>query len=466
MSQSIVYDATGAIQSVIVPETGLYDIASEGATGGADAAGDAGGAGAAVSGSFELTAGDVIDILVGEAGEAGTSTEGGGGGGGTFVYDATTGMLLEAAGGGGGAGAGSATSGVPGDPGQAGAADNGGASGGAAGTANSAAQAGDHPVSTTYSFGGGGGGGYYFNGDSTEGYSQGYGGGGGESFITALNGSTGSFGSGGEDGGNGGFGGGGGGQYFYGGGGGGGGFTGGGGGGLNDGYGGGGGSYDRASDALMATGFNTLGDGMVTVTLPDAPCFAAGTRILGQNGDMKVEDIRPGDCLVTLNDGEPAYATVLWAGKRSIDMSRHPEPDLVRPVRIRAGAFGLGLPERDLRLSPHHAVYFEGNLFEAIALVNGNSIFQEYDCTHVTYHHIELAAHGILLAEGLPVESFLDTGNRAMFDGQSVTVLHPEFRTAADAARCAPLVLEGEALAQACDYLDRQLHVRGVASAG
>ncbi len=33
----------------------------------------------------------------------------------------------------------------------------------------------------------------------------------------------------------------------------------------------------------------------------------------------------------------------------------------------------------------------------------------------VAYYHIELENHGVLLAEGLPAESYLDTGNRSSF---------------------------------------------------
>ena len=33
----------------------------------------------------------------------------------------------------------------------------------------------------------------------------------------------------------------------------------------------------------------------------------------------------------------------------------------------------------------------------------------------MTYHHVELEQHAILLAEGAPAESYLDTGNRARF---------------------------------------------------
>jgi hypothetical protein len=44
-------------------------------------------------------------------------------------------------------------------------------------------------------------------------------------------------------------------------------------------------------------------------------------------------------------------------------------------------------------------------------LCNGATIRQE-SVAVVEYYHVELDAHDIMLAEGLPAESYLDTGNR------------------------------------------------------
>jgi hypothetical protein len=179
----------------------------------------------------------------------------------------------------------------------------------------------------------------------------------------------------------------------------------------------------------------------------DIPCFAAGTRILAATGEVLVEDICPGDVLITVRDNGPVTQKVVWTGRRAIDLRRHPAAELVRPIHIRAGAIALGLPERDLRLSPEHAIYLGGNLFTAMSLVNGTTITQEQNTTHVTYHHIELESHDVLLAEGLPCESFLDTGNKTMFENISgITTLHPDFRPGPDAMFCAPLVRDGAAL--------------------
>ncbi|MDE8344544.1 MAG: Hint domain-containing protein [Acidocella sp.] len=188
----------------------------------------------------------------------------------------------------------------------------------------------------------------------------------------------------------------------------------------------------------------TAGANGVIVTIP---CYAAGTHILTSEGEMKVEDLAVGMSVITVREGGPAMREIVWTGKRSIDISRHPDPAIIRPVCIRAGAFEDGLPERDLRVSPHHAVYVNGCLFEAVSLVNGVSIIQETATTHVTYHHIELDAHDVMLAEGLPAESYLNTGSRNMFESVSdVMVLHADFRPAADADFCAPMIREGAAL--------------------
>jgi autotransporter passenger strand-loop-strand repeat protein len=206
-----------------------------------------------------------------------------------------------------------------------------------------------------------------------------------------------------------------------------------------------------ASDFTLSAG---AGDILITT---DIPCFCAGTSLLTMQGEILAEDIRPGDELVTVRDGGPASRKVVWTGKRAIDISRHPRPELVRPVRIIAGAFGDNVPQRDLRLSPLHAVYVNGCLFEAISLVNGITIYQEQNTRHVTYHHIELDAHDIILAEGMPAESFQDTGDRTMFESVSgVTVLHPGFAAPADAKFCAPMVRAGQQL----DRLRAELNER------
>jgi collagen type I/II/III/V/XI/XXIV/XXVII alpha len=192
---------------------------------------------------------------------------------------------------------------------------------------------------------------------------------------------------------------------------------------------------------------NTASDGAVgTDVFLSTVCYVAGTRILTAAGDRVVESLMQGDIILTLAGGELTAQPVKWLGRRRIDLAVHPRPETVAPIRIRRGAFADNVPHNDLLLSPDHAVFVDGKLICARQLVNGTTIRQEKDWTSVEYFHVELDAHAILLAEGLPAESYLNTGNRGFFanSGESL-VLHPDLTDEADyptreAASCAPFV--------------------------
>lgn len=154
------------------------------------------------------------------------------------------------------------------------------------------------------------------------------------------------------------------------------------------------------------------------------PCFAAGTLIRTVHGCVRVEDLRVGDHVVIATGGSRPIA---WIGYRRIDCRRHPRPAAVYPVQIKAHAFARNRPARDLCLSPDHAVFAENVLIPVRHLLNGNGV-RQVACDEVTYYHIELDHHDIVLAEGLPVESYLDTGDRSVFqDANGPIRLHPEF---------------------------------------
>jgi T5SS/PEP-CTERM-associated repeat protein len=194
-------------------------------------------------------------------------------------------------------------------------------------------------------------------------------------------------------------------------------------------------------------------------------CFAAGTRLVGPSGSVAVEEVRVGDLLGTASGGP---RRVVWVGQRTLDCRLHPRPAEVQPVRVRAGAFAPAVPGRDVLLSPDHALFVEGSLIPVRYLINGRSIAQE-PASRITYCHVELASHDVLLAEGLPCESFLDTGNRHAFAAQGGPVaLHPAFACPVEFSRavwaekgCAPLVLEGPALERARRHLLRRAAALG-----
>jgi hypothetical protein len=143
------------------------------------------------------------------------------------------------------------------------------------------------------------------------------------------------------------------------------------------------------------------------------PCFVAGTRIATARGEVPVEGLRVGDRAVALRSRR--FAEITWLGHRRLDCTDHPRGHDVWPVRVAANAFATDMPHRDLLLSPDHALFIDGALVPVRFLVNGATIVQDR-VPQVTYWHVELPSHDVLLANGLPAESYLDTGNRGLFD--------------------------------------------------
>ena len=185
----------------------------------------------------------------------------------------------------------------------------------------------------------------------------------------------------------------------------------------------------------------------VTLAAPPAPeaaCYAEGTRILTAEGEVAIEALRPGCRVVTAAGG---LREVVWTGHRRVDIAHHPRPWDVMPVRVRAHAFGPCQPARDLILSPDHAAYVDGVLIPVRYLLNGASVVQER-ADRITWWHVELDAHDVVLAEGLPAESYLDTGNRSAFSGCGpATRLHPDFaRDIRAAGGYAALAITGAAV--------------------
>ncbi len=290
----IVFMAVGTIQSYVVPATGRYILEAAGAQGGPG--GGPGGKGARVQGTFKLTEGDVLQMVVGQQGTAGTTPHqpAGGGGGGSFVWKSATARLLPAGGGGGGGGSfvwkGAAARLLPTRPLLV--AGGGGGGNGGDGLITMDAARGDGP------------GGRNGQGGATDLGDFHYSGGGGTGWLTpGANGSAPTYCRGGSHwdggmgadysgnrGGNGGFGGGGGGAFIGSGSGGGGGYSGGGGGtqvGLG---GGGGGSYIGGENQINTPGIQ-IGDGYISIVAVPAPFFApvaAKTPIYAVPGRISV----------------------------------------------------------------------------------------------------------------------------------------------------------------------------------
>ncbi|WP_172300424.1 Hint domain-containing protein [Pseudoruegeria sp. HB172150] len=147
---------------------------------------------------------------------------------------------------------------------------------------------------------------------------------------------------------------------------------------------------------------------------PSVICFTPDTVIATPGGPRLVAELAEGDLVQTKDDGAQP---VRWVGRRRVSGARlYTMPEL-RPVRIRAGAVGMDVPDADLIVSPQHRMLIRGavarDLFSAdevlVAakdMVNDHSILVDRQLREVTYVHLLLDRHSILFANGLETESF------------------------------------------------------------
>lgn len=152
----------------------------------------------------------------------------------------------------------------------------------------------------------------------------------------------------------------------------------------------------------------------IKYTTGQAVCFAAGTEIETRDGPKKVEDIRVGDHVQTLDHG--------WQPVRWLDHTRLTHQGLtgrpgLHPIRIRAGALGAGRPAKDLVVSPMHRVLVRSAIVRRMFGVNEalicakhllvlDGVDYEPVSKSVLYYHVMLDQHGILIANGCEAESF------------------------------------------------------------
>lgn len=150
----------------------------------------------------------------------------------------------------------------------------------------------------------------------------------------------------------------------------------------------------------------------VTITIHGVPCFALGTQIDTPDGPRRVEDLRAGDLVTTMDAGAQA---IIWIGNRTV-CGRGEDA----PVLFQTGALGN---RADLYVSPQHRMLIRAPLTElhsgepellvaAIHLVNNTTILRA-PCDEVMYFHIMLAQHQIVFSEGAPSESFFAGGEWA-----------------------------------------------------
>lgn len=156
----------------------------------------------------------------------------------------------------------------------------------------------------------------------------------------------------------------------------------------------------------------TAGETGFAGLLARVPCFTPGTLIATERGEWPVEALRPGDRVVTRDNG---LQPVLWTGGSAYGWRDLGLLPVLRPVLIRAGALGDGLPLRDLLLSPNHRILVRSRsdagavtgeaLVAALDLV-GRPGIEVVAPAAVSYLQLLFARHEAILADGVWSESF------------------------------------------------------------
>ncbi len=189
----------------------------------------------------------------------------------------------------------------------------------------------------------------------------------------------------------------------------------------------------RADDATTGTLFSTRRHSPgtdLTVLLTTIPyqetspaidgmtiSFVAGALIATPRGNVPVETLLAGDLVMTQDSGPQP---LVWTNRIRLmpeDLAKAPNQ---RPVRIRQGALGAGLPRRDVDISPHHRVLVtdaEGREYlisaRHLMMAGVPGIIPRPGDEALTLIQIAFGKHGLVHVEGAPMESFF-TGRRAI----------------------------------------------------
>jgi hypothetical protein len=185
-------------------------------------------------------------------------------------------------------------------------------------------------------------------------------------------------------------------------------------------------TLDGVEYTYLGTGTVTLSTASLTLSLTetaydldesdDVVCYAEGTRILTDHGEVAVELIKSGDRLI---DHRGRAIPVVWRANMTCGMAA----SRFQPVEIAAEALGPGRPARTTYVSQQHRIALDAAalgidspdgivMVAAVSLCNGTTIrIVNYD-RPINYHHLLCHRHIACYAEGMMSETLM-LGNMA-----------------------------------------------------
>lgn len=140
--------------------------------------------------------------------------------------------------------------------------------------------------------------------------------------------------------------------------------------------------------------------------------FARGALVSTPRGPVAVEDLSPGDMIAPAAGGA---VPVVWIG--SVTVRPDPSGEGVPLVRVLADSFGPGRPLADLVMGPgarllsrprqlRARIGADGVLSPVHAMSDGVHAIRMLSRQPVTFYHLALRRHAVIVVNGLETESF------------------------------------------------------------
>jgi hypothetical protein len=143
--------------------------------------------------------------------------------------------------------------------------------------------------------------------------------------------------------------------------------------------------------------------------------FARGTLIQTTHGPVAIEDLLPGDEIMTAEYGP---TRLLWVGSMTlVPKLDGPTPPEARMTRVMPEAFGMGKPMTNMMFGPGARVLAPAARLRAQIgnekiltpmhhLLDGHGVIEIVPPRPVSVYHLCLAKHATINAGGLSVESY------------------------------------------------------------
>ncbi len=144
--------------------------------------------------------------------------------------------------------------------------------------------------------------------------------------------------------------------------------------------------------------------------------LAGSANVRTPCGARRIENLRPGDLIVTRDNGLQPVRMVWTRSLTAAEIAADPS---LAPVRLKPRAIGPMMPQRDLLVAARHRILVPGYRLADMpdtcsCLIAARDIAEASDAaffdrgiTEMTFYNVVFADHQVFAANGLPVESYL-----------------------------------------------------------